>query len=384
METKHKIYLRRIDYINSKLLLFLFFPKKIEKKIKVERDGFVFEIGLGVIEKLPQLYAYTDVEFEANLDIDLALFERENPLMVDTEHLKIESAEGLVLKKAKETEHIKIEEQLINLFPLVLDAFNTFRKACKVVLFKDSVAGRILARNIQDSQIHWGVNVDTFLEKYFSGSDTELLFGAFANLNLSSFTGDADIEYRVSNETGQVYKGVFKNGYKGLHSSEKFLQSIDKIQNLINTGWSIEAEVLLNSLEFLYSDDYRMAIFNAATILEFVVVHFWEKQQVKLNSSSRQEKEMVAKLNRKIRQSNYPTKLEKIIRIVLPEFVDQELINSGNLERCIDAWNIRNERLAHLYVQVREGQQLEIRRTKAWSAVASIIDLIDNIEKLSP
>ncbi len=296
--------------------------------------------------------------------------------------MKIESAEGVELKKAKEAEHAKLEKQIRDQFPSVLQAFNTFRRACRVALFGESVLGRILSQNIRASQLHWGTGNDLFPAEYFGGSDTEFLFGAFTDLSLSSLTGDADIEYRVSNASGQVHEGVFKNEYGGLRSPDRFSQKLDEIQDLLDKGWSIETDALLTSLEFLYSDNYGMAVFNAATVLELVVVHFWEEKKKQLGAGSRQDQERLARLDREMDKSNYSTKVEKILRIALPQFIDSDLVSSGCLDRCIDAWNIRNKKLAHLYERVREGQQTRVTSSEAWNAVASIFALIDNVRNL--
>ncbi len=381
MTTIYKVFLKRIDLVDKKL--FLFPKKELDRKFKVKRNNIVFEISLGLTENLPNIYAHTNIEFEAELDTNLALFEKEIPLIVDSEYLKIESTENVELKESKEAERIKLEEQLRDLFPIVLEAFNTFRSACKVALYKESVTGRILTRNIQDSQIYWGIEPDTSLEDHFSGNDTEYLFDAFANLSLTSFTGDADIMYRVSNEEGKVYEGVFKNGYKGLHSVNRFFENLDKIQNLVEQSWSIETEVLLGSLEFLYSDNYRMAVFNAATILELIVKRFWlerldEDTRKKLRPKIKSYQNEIEK-----KEKYKPDQVNYIIGAVLPDYLDKELVASGCLGRCITAWNLRNSRLAHMYKQAKDGQQIEVTRKEAWSAVASIFDLVDNLDKLS-
>ena len=142
------------------------------------------------------------------------------------------------------------------------------------------------------------------------------------------------------------------------------LQKLNEIQYLIDNGWSIEDDVLLMSLEFLYSDNYRMAVFNAATLLELVLLKFWELKFSQLQSGSQQEQEKVAHLERELKKSNYTTQVEKILRIVIPEFINPNFINDGSLERCVIAWNIRNEKLGHLYMQVKEGNEPRIRQMK--------------------
>jgi hypothetical protein len=139
----------------------------------------------------------------------------------------------------------------------------------------------MLVQTIQDRHRHWGLGVDHSLTERFSGSDTVFLLGAFGNLSLSSFNGNADIEYRVTDSSGKIYEGVFKNGYKRLHSPSKLARKWDVIQELLDNGWPVQTNALLASLEFLYSDDYRMAVFNAATLLELAVVQFWDSPPVK-------------------------------------------------------------------------------------------------------
>ena len=385
MSAKHKIHLRRIDYVNRKLPLFCFIAKnKLNKKFRVEKGGIVFQLELGLTEDSPNWYSYTDIHFEAELDTDLALFEQEIPLIVDSDNLKIVSAEGAELERAKEAERAKLEEQLRDLFPLALQSLNTFRRACKVALFRESVEGRILVQNIQASQLHWGTEVHHPLAEYFAGNDTEYLFGAFAELSLSSFTGDAVLEYRVSNAPGQVLEGTLNIGYSRLRSPDRLPQKSDEIQQLIRESWPITDDVLLTSLEFLYSDNYRMAVFNATIILELVVIQFWEEKKKQLSEGGREDQEKLYGLKRKMDDSGYSTSLEKILRIVLPEFIDRDLLASGSLDRCADAWDIRNKRLAHLYRQVKEGKETQITSTEAWNTVGSIIALIDSIAKVQP
>ena len=229
MKTNHKIHLRRKDIIDKKFLIFLFPKHELEKKFRVSKGGIAFDIGLGLIEDLQEVYPYTDIEFETELETNLTLFEEGIPLIVDSENLKMELAERIQLKEATEAERINLETQLQALFPIVLEAFNIFRSACKVALYKESIAGRLLTRNIQDSQIHRGEDPSRFLEDYFSGDDTAFLFDAFSDLSLSSFTGEADIEYRVRNEENNVCEGVFNNGYKRLHSPSRFFHRLDDI-----------------------------------------------------------------------------------------------------------------------------------------------------------
>jgi hypothetical protein len=349
MSSAYKVYLKRIDLVDRKLPLFCLVAKsKLDTKFTVERNGTVFQLSLGLTEDLPEIYAYTEIQFEADLD----------PV----------------------AEQAELEERVRSLLPLAREAVNAFRAACRVALFRESVAGRILVENIQAKQRHWGVEVNHSLAEYFSGSDTEFLFGAFANLSFSSFTGDADIAYCVTTPAGESYEGVFKNGYRGLRSPDRFRQKLDAVQDLLDNGWAVETDILLASLEFLYADNYRMAVFNAATILELAVVQFWEEKKRLLNAGARQDKEKAAKLDRDMDESRYPTKVEKIIRIVLPEFVEQDLVAGGALDRCVAAWEIRNKRLAHLYEKVKEGKQTQVTASEAWNAVASIITLLEKLQ----
>ncbi len=379
MKTKYEVHLRRIDYTNNKLPLFLIFARdKLNTRFQVTKDNVAFQFSLGMTAASPELHSYTDIQFETDLDANLVIFEQEVPPIIETEHLKLESPEGVELKRLKEAERTKIETQLANLFPLVLEAFNTFRRSCRIALYRESVQGRILVQNIQASQRYRGVEVNHSLENDFAHDDTEFLFGAFADLGLCTFTGEADIEYSVRSTSGQVLTGVFRNGYKGLHSVNRFPEKLDVIQGLIDDGWSIEADALLASLEFLYSDNYRMAVFNAATILEFALVRFWENKRKQLESGSRQEREKAASLERRMKaeKGEYKDVVERILGIVLPEFIEQLLVTDGTLNRCAEAWSTRNKRLAHLV------ESRQVTSTQAWNAVSSIICLVDALAKL--
>lgn len=83
-----------------------------------------------------------------------------------------------------------------------------------------------------------------------------------------------------------------------------------------------------------------------------------------------------------MKDSKYPSKVEKILRIVFPEFIEQRLISNGTLERCIEAWNIRNDKLAHVYKAKKEGKTTEVTSSEAWDSVASVSALIHSIDKL--
>jgi hypothetical protein len=276
MPDKYQIHLRRIDIVDKKSPIFFMLTRNItEPKFVVTRDNIEFTLSFGVTD---DYLAYTDIEFEVNLDVTLDIFERQIP-SVHLGSVEIVPTEAQKLKDLKNTEQNKIEEQLRDLFPLTLEALNSFRTSCRMALFRESVAGDILAQNIQLGLQNLGIPINQDLQELFEGNDTEFLFGAFVNLNLSSFSGDANIEYTVSDKSGHSITGLFSNGYKGLRSVDRFPEKLAEIQKLIDEGWTITDEVLLSSLEFLYSDNYRMAVFNAATVLELVVIQFWEDKK---------------------------------------------------------------------------------------------------------
>lgn len=375
MIDKHSIMLRRIDYTNRKLPVFLLNGKdKLGFKFRVMEDGTEYLLDLGMTED----HSYTDIRFEAGLEINLDLFEIDIPPILKTEHVIFQSAESVKHENLKIAERSKAEKQVKALFPSVLKAFNRFRRACRIALFRGSVAGHVLAHNIRDSELYRGLQVDHDLESLISDDDTDVLFGAFANLSPTTFLGDADIQYSITNQSGQKLNGVFKNGYHGLHSTSRWTERQEKIQSLINTGWYIEEDVILASLEFLFSGNYRMAVFNAATVLELSVVNFWEEKQKQLAAGSRQDQERVARLEREFKDKSKKgiTTVEKILSIALPEFVEQSLITDGTLDHCIQAWAARND-MAHLYKLTDEGKQQDISVDDAWSAVSSIVALLD-------
>lgn len=380
---KYDIHLKRIDLVDRKLPSFLFFRKdKLNTSFQVLEAGTIFDLRFGITDDLPIMYSITEIHFETELTIDLDVFEREIPLIVNTERVKIESAERADLRRQKEAEKNNIESQLKATFPLVLEAVNTLRRACRIALFRESVAGRILATNIQASQEYWGVEVNHSLSELFGGNDTEFLLGAFTDISLTAFNGDADIEYSVSDKAGgHAFSGALKNGYHRLRSTDLFSQKVTDIQNLIDNGWTIEDDVLLLSLEFLCAGNYRMAVFNAATLLELVVIKFWENKSSQLRSGSREEQEKAALLERELKRSKENT-VKKILDIVIPKFIKPDFINDGTVDRCIAAWDIRNERLAHLYMQAKGKIDPSISAKEAWNLVSSIYSFLSEISNI--
>ena len=373
MIDKYNILLRRIDYTNQKLLVFLL-PRsdKLVSKFRITEGDTEYWLHSGLTED----NSYTDIEFKAGLEVNLDLFEVDGPPIYKIGRSTIKSAERVEFENLKTAEQKKVEEQIKVLFPSVLKAFNRFRRACRIALFRESVAGRISTHQIRDGQLHQGKKVDHELEKLFASDDTDVLFGAFADISPIVFLGDADIQYTITDQSEKILKGVFKNGYHGLHSTNRWLERQEQIQSLIDNHWSIEDDVILASLEFLCSGNYRMAIFNAATVLELKVIEFWEEKRKQLAGGSRQDQEKMELLERKISKSKYQTNLEKILRIVFPEFAEQSLIDNGTLDRCVQAWVSRNE-MSHLYKLTKEGGQHDVDTDKAWSAVSSIVALLD-------
>ena len=377
---KYDIYLKRIDLVDRKLPFFLIFRRdKLNRSFQVLEANAIFDLRFGIIDDSPNMYSFMEIHFETELTIDIDIFEREIPLIGNTERVRIESAERADLRRQKEAERSNIESQLKATFPLVLETVNTLRRACRIALIRESVAGRILSTNIQASQEYWGVDVNHSLSELFGGNDTEFLLGAFADISLTAFNGDADIEYRVSDKAGgHAFNGVFKNGYHRLRSTDLFSQKVTNIQNLINNGWPIEDDILLLSLEFLCAGNYRMAVFNAATLLELVVLKFWEDKSSQLRSGSREEQEKVALLEKELKRSKENT-VKKMLEIVIPKFIKQDLINDGTIDRCISAWDVRNKKLAHLYMQVKDKKEPSISAREAWNLVSSIYSFLSEI-----
>ena len=377
---KYNIHLKRIDLVDKKSPLFLFLRRnKISTSFHVMRSDITFVLSLGITDNLPELYSFIEIDFETELTIDLDIFEIEIPLIIDTEHLKIESVERANLRKQKDAERNNVESQLKAVFPLVLEAVNTLRRSCRIALFRESIAGRILATNIQASQEYWGVNVNYSLSELFYSNDTEFLFGAFADISLTAFTGDAHIEYRVSDKAGHIINGVIKTGYQNLHSINLLPQKLTDIQHLVDNSWSIEDDVLLSAIEFLCIGNYRMAVFNAATLLELVILKFWEEKKSQLRSGSRDEQEKAAILERKLKLSK-DNRVKRILEVVVPQFIKSEFIKDGTVNRCIAAWDIRNDKLAHLYMQVKERKEPYISAKEAWILVSSIFSFLDEIK----
>ena len=99
---KYSIHLKRIDLVDKKLPFFLIFKKDIFKtNFKVSNSNTIFKFHLGVTDNLPAIYSYTDIQFEANITTDIGIFERIIPLIVDSERVKIETAEWVELRSKK-------------------------------------------------------------------------------------------------------------------------------------------------------------------------------------------------------------------------------------------------------------------------------------------
>ena len=126
-----------------------------------------------------------------------------------------------------------------------------------------------------------------------------------------------------------------------------------------------------------------MAIFIAATVLECAVVKFWEAKQKRLEQGNREEKETLYRLTRKMKgQLEKTTHLEKLLKVIIPEFVSCALLESRSLGQCLEAWNIRNTRIAHFPEAIGADWSWRVTATEAWSAVAGIFALLKELEDL--
>lgn len=373
--TKQKVHLRRIDLVDKKLPLFLHIAQSVfATGFRIVHNDIVFRMCLGAQEDSSGLHSYTDIRFEADFNIDFSLFDQQIPLLVQTPSFTIQSMEHAELEQRKQEERVQLKKQLRDLLPVVVEAFNVFRRACRIARFHKSISGRVLVQNIKDGQSYRGLDVSDQLDELFDSDDTVFLFAAFSDISITAFTGDADIEYTVHREPAQPLTGVFKNGYHGLRSINEFIENPVLVQDTIDKGWSIETEALLASFEFLYSNNYRMAVFNAATVLELVVNRFWEAKEQQLRLGEREEMEHAARLARKLgRKPKTGTALERKLNVVVPEFVDKDLVDDGTIKRCVDAWNIRNNSIAHIL-----GAE-EITSGAAWSAVSAITKMVTSL-----
>jgi hypothetical protein len=383
------VCLKRIDHVNWKLAWFCHYIEALAKdkvgaEFVVKKDGLTFQLSLGLTEDSPGPSSHLHIQFEADFEADFSVFDKAIPPIEESDGVLYESAERIGIQKARNVEQAKLETQLERVYPSIVGAVNQFFSACKLALLKHALDGRIILRNIQATQSHKGLKVDPFSDSVFlKNSDAEFLFGAFADLNIVSFRGDARIEYSITDQvSGLTCKGSFPGSYGELGVPGRFPEKFDKIQRLIDEGWSIESEIMMESLDFLCSENYRMAVFTAATILELVVIQFWEAMQRKLEVGNREDQKQKFRLERKMKESDCSSHIEKIIRVVLPEFVRQDHIHGGNLDRCVEAWNMRNNRLAHLYGRVSSEESVSVSTREAWDTVTSIWYVVEEIEEI--
>ncbi len=108
------------------------------------------------------------------------------------------------------------------------------------------------------------------------------------------------------------------------------------------------------------------------------MLKFWEDKSSQLRSGSREEQEKVALLERELKRSKENT-VKKMLEIVIPKFIKQDFINDGTIDRCITAWDVRNEKLAHLYMQVKDKKEPSISAREAWNLVSSIYSFLSEI-----
>jgi hypothetical protein len=375
MLASHEVHLRRIDLVDNKLPSLLFVSKALRNtEFHVTKRDTDFRIGLGTVGDSSVLHSCTDIRFETDLDANLAVFAEDVAPLVQTDHLVVHPYEWGQIEERKQAERASIERQLRRRFPVALEALNTLRRGCRVALFQQSVSSRVFVNHLQAGQLDKGLDVNDHLDELFASDDTPFLFGAFSDLSLATFTGDADIEYTVSDDSGQSVSGVFRNGYHRLRFIDRLSERQILIQKTIGDGWSLETDALLASFEFLYSDNYRMAVFNAAAVLEYAANHFWKCKYQKLMSGSPEENKQAARLKQLMDKARKPgdDALTRKLRIAIPTFVDTELVDDGTIERCVDAWRMRNTRLAHIL----KDAPAEITSTEAWSAVSSIHVLV--------
>lgn len=352
----------------------------------LSHNGIEFDVALGIERSLGELTAYTVLEFDAPLDCDLSVFDASpSPSVVpgrkrpgssiaavryfgdqDESHLFTE--EDLRIEAEQEAEAAQIDSKIHDLFPTIAEVISRIREAARLELFTDAIRWDFLIESIKTVQRNKQVAMAE-MDPFFD--DAAYLFSAFRPKGAARFPQDSNVHYVLEDTEGRSFEGVIRNTRTG-KSPVLFANSVNAIQERIDNPGSIQDRILLAACEFLYADDFRMAVFNAATVLELTLVRAYESD---VNAMSRE----AAKIEHEVadyKKSNKVPHTVALLRVYAPKNLSPSRDWRPLIDRCVDAWNYRDKTVAHLTTPQRTNQ---LSRTEAWEMVVSVSAIITDM-----
>ena len=351
-------------------------------------DAIPIGLELGLSHEGNEVRAYTRLDFDYPLQADLALLSKKpSPQVVvggeadsirpggdvasvhydgDSDTARLYSQQDQDLLDAQEAEAVAIDGRVRSLLPLVSRALGTFRAAVRLELYRDAVKWDFLVHSIILGQRHRG-----WEEAHLSPDldEAAFLFAAFPSRGAPRLTQETDVSYELASPDGLSHSGILRNSRSG-QSPKRFAESFPAIQRRLDSTWSPKDSVILSAVEQLYSDDYRMAVFNAAVFFESEIRAFYE-------GLVRPASPDAVRLQRKLavyKRKEHLDHTEAIARLIIPRFINAELVSSGALQRAINAWTIRNQVAAHLTTP-RAAEP--ITREAAWAMVVSVTQIVE-------
>lgn len=334
-------------------------------------DDAHFKLGLGVDENYE--YAYISLDFEHPLKVDLTIFDETTMPDIERGNFTLWSPEARAILDSQESQRKKATEEIRSLFPLVARAVNRFNEACRLTLYQDAINYDFVAHDLETSGVRFTVlpQGDPVGKE---PDDAVSLFAAFPSRGAVRLAQEVDIKYRVEDNSGRVIDGFIRNSRR-LVSPGRFGKYLDNIQKRLCDHWTVQDGVLLAAVEYLYGDNYRMAVFNAVTVLELVVTGFYESLASESDAKRQKLKRDAENYKNK---HKVPLWLAKL-KITLPKYLCEKFDRSGNLDHCLEAWYYRDKTVAHLITSERDRI---LSQHEAWSMIVSIMKAIDDIRQL--
>jgi len=392
------VSLKVIELFNWDLAAFLLAPSlsalletedsPLTPRFVLTLDAIPIGLELGLRHEGNKARAYTRLDFDYPLQADLALLSKKpSPRVVvggeadsirpggdvasvhydgDSDTAQLYSQQDQDLLDAQEAEAVAIDGQVRSLLPLVSRALSAFREAVRLELYRDAIKWDFLVHSIILAQRHRG-----WEEAHLSPDldEAAFLFAAFPSRGAPRLTQETDVFYELASPDGLSHSGILRNSRSG-QSPKRFTESFPAIQGRLDSTWSPKDAVILSAVEQLYSDNYRMAVFNAAVFFESEITAFYEGLVRPASAEAMGLERRLADYKRKEHLGH----TEAIARLIIPEFINPELVSSGALQRAIDAWNIRNQVAAHLTTpRVAEP----ITREAAWAMVVSVTQIVE-------
>lgn len=391
-----RIALKVEEVENRELAVFLFTPdissgadanfEESPAFFSLTHRAIHFKVELGIDRSPSELGAYTKLVFDMPLECDLSVFDRTpSPEIVsgrkhpggsiasvryfaDTNQSHLYTDEDLRIEVEREAESTRIDQLVRGLFPIIAEVISRIRQAIRLELFPEAIRWDFLIESINTVQRDKQV-AEAELEAFID--DAAYLFSAFRPKGAARFPQDSNVQYLIEDEEGRSFQGMIRNSRSG-RSPNLFANSLPAIQDRIHDPGSIEERVLLAACESLYADDFRMAVFNAATVLELVLVQAYENE---VDMATRQ----AAKLERKISQfkkDNNVSHTVALLRVFSPTLLSNGREWGPLIERCVDAWTFRDKTVAHL---TTDQKSKELSRTEAWEMVVSAWAIVSDI-----